>query len=30
VKAAADLKPCRRPEGFAELKRLNLSPGCDT
>jgi hypothetical protein len=30
-KATADLKPCRRPEGFAGLLRaLNLSPGCDT
>jgi hypothetical protein len=30
-KATADLKPCRRPEGFAGLlKALNLSPGCDT
>ena len=26
-----DLRPCRRPEGFAGLLRaLNLSPGCDT
>jgi len=25
-----DLRPCRRPEGFAGLLRvLNLSPGCD-
>jgi hypothetical protein len=30
-KATADLRPCRRPEGFAGLLRaLNLSPGCDT
>lgn len=30
-KAAVDLRPCRRPEGFAGLLRaLNLSPGCDT
>ena len=27
----ADLRPCRRPEGFAGLLRaLNLSRGCDT
>jgi hypothetical protein len=26
-----ELRPCRRPEGFAGLLRaLNLSPGCDT
>src|ERR1700723_3823348 len=31
AKATVDLKPCRRPEGFAGLLRaLNLSPGCDT
>lgn len=31
VKATVDLRPCRRPEGFAGLLRaLNLSPGCDT
>ena len=30
-KATVDLRPCRRPEGFAGLLRaLNLSPGCDT
>jgi hypothetical protein len=30
-KKTVDLKPCRRPEGFAGLLRaLNLSPGCDT
>ena len=30
-RATADLRPCRRPEGFAGLLRaLNLSPGCDT
>jgi hypothetical protein len=30
-KAIVDLRPCRRPEGFAGLLRaLNLSPGCDT
>jgi hypothetical protein len=29
-KAILDLRPCRRPEGFAGLLRaLNLSPGCD-
>jgi hypothetical protein len=29
-KATVDLRPCRRPEGFAGLLRaLNLSPGCD-
>jgi hypothetical protein len=29
-KAIVDLRPCRRPEGFAGLLRaLNLSPGCD-
>jgi len=31
AKLPADLRPCRRPEGFAGLLRvLNLSPGCDT
>ena len=31
AKATVDLKPCRRPEGFAGLLRaLNLAPGCDT
>jgi hypothetical protein len=31
AKATVDLRPCRRPEGFAGLLRaLNLSPGCDT
>jgi hypothetical protein len=31
LKAIVDLRPCRRPEGFAGLLRaLNLSPGCDT
>jgi hypothetical protein len=31
TKATVDLRPCRRPEGFAGLLRaLNLSPGCDT
>jgi hypothetical protein len=30
-RATVDLRPCRRPEGFAGLlKALNLSPGCDT
>lgn len=30
-KPMVDLRPCRRPEGFAGLLRaLNLSPGCDT
>jgi hypothetical protein len=30
-KAIVDLRPCRRPEGFAGLlTALNLSPGCDT
>jgi hypothetical protein len=30
-KAIVDLRPCRRPEGFAGLLRdLNLSSGCDT
>ena len=30
AKATVDLRPCRRPEGFAGLLRaLNLSPGCD-
>jgi len=30
-KATVELRPCRRPEGFAGLLRaLNLSPGCDT
>jgi hypothetical protein len=30
AKAPVDLRPCRRPEGFAGLLRaLNLSPGCD-
>jgi hypothetical protein len=30
-KAIVDLRPCRRPEGFAGLlSALNLSPGCDT
>jgi hypothetical protein len=30
-KATVDLRPCRRPEGFAGLLRtLNLSPGCNT
>jgi hypothetical protein len=30
-KPTADLRPCRRPEGFAGLLRaLNLTPGCDT
>ena len=30
-KAAVELRPCRRPEGFAGvLRALNLSPGCDT
>jgi hypothetical protein len=30
-KPAIDLRPCRRPEGFAGLLRaLNLTPGCDT
>jgi hypothetical protein len=30
-KAIVDLRPCRRPEGFAGLlMALNLSPGCDT
>jgi hypothetical protein len=30
-KVTADIRPCRRPEGFAGLLRaLNLSPGCDT
>jgi hypothetical protein len=30
AKAAVDLRPCRRPEGFAGLLRaLNLSPQCD-
>jgi hypothetical protein len=31
AKLPADLRPCRRREGFAGLLRaLNLSPGCDT
>jgi hypothetical protein len=31
AKISVDLRPCRRPEGFAGLLRaLNLSPGCDT
>jgi hypothetical protein len=31
AKLPVDLRPCRRPEGFAGLLRaLNLSPGCDT
>jgi hypothetical protein len=31
AKAIVDLRPCRRPEGFAGLLRaLNLSSGCDT
>jgi hypothetical protein len=30
AKATVDLRPCRRPEGFAGLLRaLNLAPGCD-
>jgi hypothetical protein len=30
-KPMVDLRPCRRPEGFAGvLRALNLSPGCDT
>ena len=30
-KATVDLRPCRRPEGFAALLRaLNLTPGCNT
>lgn len=30
-KAIVDLRPCRRPEGFAGLLwALNLSPGCDS
>jgi hypothetical protein len=30
-KAIVDLRPCRRPEGFAGLlTALNLLPGCDT
>jgi hypothetical protein len=30
AKATVDLRPCRRPEGFAGLLRaLNLSSGCD-
>jgi hypothetical protein len=30
AKATVDLRPCRRPEGFAGLLRaLNLSPQCD-
>jgi hypothetical protein len=30
AKTTVDLRPCRRPEGFAGLLRaLNLSPGCD-
>jgi hypothetical protein len=30
-KAIIDLKPCRRPEGFAGLlSALNLSPGCES
>jgi hypothetical protein len=30
-KPMVDLRPCRRPEGFAGLLRvLNLSPGCDS
>jgi hypothetical protein len=30
-KATVDLRPCRRPEGFAGLLRaLNLTPGCNT
>ena len=31
AKLPVELRPCRRPEGFAGLLRvLNLSPGCDT
>ena len=31
AKLPAELRPCRRPQGFAGLLRvLNLSPGCDT
>jgi hypothetical protein len=31
AKPTVDLRPCRRPEGFAGLLRaLNLTPGCDT
>jgi hypothetical protein len=31
AKTSVDLRPCRRPEGFAGLIRaLNLSPGCDS
>jgi len=31
AKLPADLRACRRPDGFAGLLRvLNLSPGCDT
>jgi hypothetical protein len=31
AKTSVDLRPCRRPEGFAGLLRaLNLSPGCDS
>jgi hypothetical protein len=31
AKATVDLRPCRRPEGFAGLLRaLNLTPACDT
>jgi len=31
AKLPIELRPCRRPEGFAGLLRaLNLSPGCDT
>jgi hypothetical protein len=30
AKPTVDLRPCRRPEGFAGLLRvLNLTPGCD-
>jgi hypothetical protein len=30
-KPTVDLRPCRRPEGFAGLLRaLNLTPGCNT
>src|SRR5229473_2659636 len=31
AKLPVELRPCRRPEGFAGLLRvLNLSPGCDS
>jgi hypothetical protein len=31
AKVPVDLRPCRRPEGFAGLLRaMNLTPGCDT